>query len=885
MSFEALLFQALNGLAAASSLFFVGAGLSLIFGVTRIINIAHGSFYMLGLYLAATIALKVGGVLGFWGGIIAAGVVVAALGGLIEILLLRRIYQAPELFQLLATFALVLVINDVAQYIWGPEDLLGPRAPGLRGSVEILGRNFPSYDLFLIAVSPVVLLLLHLMLAKTRFGRLIRAATQDREMVGALGVNQAMLFTVVFVLGSFLAGFGGALQVAREPANLWLDLIVIGDAFVVVVVGGMGSISGAFLAAVIIAEVKALCIGLGVVNVGGFALNFSKLTLVAEFLVMAIVLIVRPYGLLGRPQAAVRNPAETDDPIRPASRSLQVVAALVLVGLLLLPFANKASPYALVLGIDVLIAILFATSLHFIMGPGGMHSFGHAAYFGLGAYGAALMVKFLAAPTPVALHRGAGRGAHGGVAVRLVRGTAVRGLPGDADIGFRADRLVDPVPVGGCHRRLQRHSRHLAASPVRQPAGVLPDDPRGRGRGGAAAAPLPVRAVRLRHAGGARLAIARGSDRHQCQTRALDRLCHRRHVRRHCRRHFRLRQGDDLPRCRRGLALDRRHGHGAAGRHPDPDRADRRRRCLHLPAGQCHAPDRVLARPPWRGDPAAGAGVPRRHRRRAEQAAGGAEKARMSILSVRNLSKAFGGVHAVDDVSFDVGEGEFLALIGPNGAGKSTCFNMINGQLAPDRGDIRFEDRSIVGLHPRDIWRRGVGRTFQVAATFGSMTVAENVQMALVSHHKEIFRFGAAFAGRHHVRAVELLDQVGMADAAARACKELAYGDVKRVELAIALANDPRLLLMDEPTAGMAARERHDLIALVKRLVVEREISVLFTEHSMDVVFAYADRIIVLARGVLIADGNAEAIRDNREVQAVYLGTGSTYRPHTGAPP
>jgi ABC-type branched-subunit amino acid transport system permease subunit len=207
----------------------------------------------------------------------------------------------------------------------------------------------------------------------------------------------------VFVLGSFLAGFGGALQVAREPANLWLDLIVIGDAFVVVVVGGMGSISGAFLAAVIIAEVKALCIGLGVVNFGGFIVNFSKLTLVAEFLVMAVVLIVRPYGLLGRPQGAVRNPAETDDPIRPASLPLKVVAAVVFVGLLLLPFANKASPYALVLGIDVLIAILFATSLHFIMGPGGMHSFGHAAYFGLGAYGAALMVKFLAAPTPVAL--------------------------------------------------------------------------------------------------------------------------------------------------------------------------------------------------------------------------------------------------------------------------------------------------------------------------------------------------------------------------------------------------------------------------------------------------------------------------------------------------
>jgi branched-chain amino acid transport system permease protein len=357
---------------------------------------------MLGLYLAATFALKLGGGLGFWGGILAAGLVVAALGALVEVLLLRRIYQAPELFQLLATFALVLIINDAVQYVWGPEDLLGPRAPGLRGSVEILGRNFPTYDLFLIAIGPLVLLLLHLMLAKTRFGRLIRAATQDREMVGALGVNQAMLFTVVFVLGAFLAGFGGALQVAREPANLGLDLVVISDAFVVVVVGGMGSITGAFLAAIIIAEVKSLCIGLGLVHFGAFAVNFSKLTLVAEFLVMAIVLIVRPYGLLGRPQAAVRNPAEIDDPIRPATLALKATAAAVLIALLLLPLANL-SPYALVLGIDVLIAILFATSLHFIMGPGGMHSFGHAAYFGLGAYGAALMVKFVAAATPVAL--------------------------------------------------------------------------------------------------------------------------------------------------------------------------------------------------------------------------------------------------------------------------------------------------------------------------------------------------------------------------------------------------------------------------------------------------------------------------------------------------
>ena len=424
MSLEAILFQALNGLAAASSLFLVGAGLSLIFGVTRIINIAHGSFYMLGLYLAYTCATAVGGALGFWGGIIAAALIVATLGAVIEVLLLRRVYQSPELFQLLATFALVLVINDVTQFLWGPEDLLGPRAPGLRGSIEILGRRFPSYDLLLIVVGPLVLLLLHLMLAKTRFGRLIRAATQDREMVGALGVNQAMLFTIVFALGGFLAGLGGALQLAREPANLSLDLVVISDAFVVVVVGGMGSITGAFLAAVIVAEVKALCIGIGMVSFGALAVNFSKLTLVAEFLVMAVVLIARPYGLLGRPQASVRNPAEIEDPIRPAGPALKLIAAVALVGLLMLPLASDVSPYTVVLGIDVLIAILFATSLHFIMGPGGMHSFGHAAYFGLGAYGAGLLVKFFATAMPPAillapLAAGAGALLFGWFAVRL----------------------------------------------------------------------------------------------------------------------------------------------------------------------------------------------------------------------------------------------------------------------------------------------------------------------------------------------------------------------------------------------------------------------------------------------------------------------------------
>ena len=255
----------------------------------------------------------------------------------------------------------------------------------------------------------------------------------------------------------------------------------------------------------------------------------------------------------------------------------------------------------------------------------------------------------------------------------------------------------------------------------------------------------------------------------------------------------------------------------------------------------------------------------------------------MTVLAVRDLHKSFGGVRAVAGVSFEIGRGEFLALIGPNGAGKSTCFNMINGQLRPDSGDIVFEGRNIAGLRPRYISRLGVGRTFQVAATFGSMTVIENVQMALASHHRELYRFISPLAAYHRRQALELLTKVGMADAMDRPCRELAYGDVKRIELAIALASEPRLLLMDEPTAGMAPRERLDMIALVKRLVTERNVSVLFTEHSMDVVFAYADRIIVMARGALIADGDPATIRDNARVQQVYLGTGKIHAAKPGA--
>jgi branched-chain amino acid transport system permease protein len=403
MSFSGFIVQLLNGLAGASSLFLVAAGLSLIFGVTRIVNFAHGSFYMVGVYVAWSLVERMGAGLGFWPALLLAALAVGLLGAVVEIVLLRRIYRAPELFQLLATFALVLVVKDAVLWLWGPEELLGPRAPGLAGSVTILGRQFPEYDLFLIVVGPVVLGLLWLLLTKTRWGTLVRAATQDREMVGALGVNQAWLFTAVFALGAMLAGLGGALQLPREPANLEMDLHTIGAAFVVVVVGGMGSIPGAYVAALIIAELKAICIWLGVVDLFGFRISFSKLTLVVEFLVMAVVLVWRPWGLLGKPQGASRHAGSIEAPLRAATRPFLYASLAVLAGLVVFPLLTKASPYLTVLAIDLLVAVLFATSLHFIMGPAGLHSFGHAAYFGLGAYGAALLVRWLGVPMEITL--------------------------------------------------------------------------------------------------------------------------------------------------------------------------------------------------------------------------------------------------------------------------------------------------------------------------------------------------------------------------------------------------------------------------------------------------------------------------------------------------
>jgi len=396
VEFSFLLVQALSGLASASSLFIIASGLTLVFGVTRIVNFAHGSFYMLGAYMAVTIVpwllqIERSPTL-FFAGVLISACVVGVLGVAMEMLLLRRIYKVPELFQLLATFGVVLMVQDAVLHIWGPLDIAGPRAPGLRHGVMILDQRFPAYELFLIAAGPVVLGLLWLLMKKTRFGILLRAATRDREMVGALGVNQALLFTGTLFLGAFLAGLGGALQIPRVSASAQMDLSIITEAFVVTVIGGMGSIGGAFLAALLIGQLQAFGV-----------LIFPKITLVLVFLLMALVLVIKPWGLLGRPESAAGHSVLPEGIMQP--RGFAVAEKLLL---LLAVLAAAAVPifgdaYTIKVATEVLIFALAAFSLNFLVGNGGIVSFGHAAYFGLGAYASGLLVTRLGMPMEPAL--------------------------------------------------------------------------------------------------------------------------------------------------------------------------------------------------------------------------------------------------------------------------------------------------------------------------------------------------------------------------------------------------------------------------------------------------------------------------------------------------
>lgn len=393
MDAESLTIQVLTGLASASGLFLVSSGLTIIFGVSRIVNFAHGSFYMLGAYAAASLAgplmRLLGKPAGFWAAMLGAAVVTGVVGLVMELVLLRRIYRSPEIFQVLATFGVVLIFQDLVVVVFGPDELMGPRPPGLSGALRLWSGRLPYWDIFLICAGPVVLGLLWLLFHRTRWGVLVRAATHDRQMAGLLGINQGLLFSTTFFLGTLLAGFAGALQIAREPANTAMDANIITEAFVVTVVGGLGSVAGAFLAAVLIGVLQAV----GIVF-------FPQMSLVAVFVVMATVLMLRPHGLLGRADPPMPPEALPTRPLRLHAW----LPALFLGALALLALAPMvADLYRLKVLTEVMIFAVLAFSLNVIAGPGGMVSFGHAAFFGLGAYGSAMLLTMARLPMEPAL--------------------------------------------------------------------------------------------------------------------------------------------------------------------------------------------------------------------------------------------------------------------------------------------------------------------------------------------------------------------------------------------------------------------------------------------------------------------------------------------------
>jgi branched-chain amino acid transport system permease protein len=395
--------QLLTGLSGAVTLFLTASGLTVIFGVTKVVNFAHGSLFMLGAYLGWSLwSVLPHGVPGFVLTVLAAALATAAIGVAMETTVLRRLYAAPPLLQLLATFGILLILQDATQMLWGPDDLAIPRPPWMRAFLPILGERFPVYDLILIGIGPIVFAALRLILGHSRLGMTIRACTENRDVAAALGIDQRRLSTLIFALGAGLAGLGGALILPDGSANLRMDLAVIVEAFVVVVVGGMGSITGAFLASLLI----------GILQAFGLVL-IPKATLVLVFVIMAIVLTLKPTGLMGG-AAPAEAPVRRRPPVPPPPAILGWCCLAVLISA---PFWLPAYPLSVLT--EILVASVFAASLHLLMGPGGMISFGHAAWFAIGAYAAALAGSMPAGLLLAPVVAGLAAAVFGGFVVRL----------------------------------------------------------------------------------------------------------------------------------------------------------------------------------------------------------------------------------------------------------------------------------------------------------------------------------------------------------------------------------------------------------------------------------------------------------------------------------
>jgi len=925
--------QIVAGLGSGAVLFLIASGLTLIFGALRVVNFAHGSLYMLGAYVSFEIGNAIGvGNGGFWAVLLLAGLAVAVMGIAVEITLFRPIYRRPLLTQLLVTFALVLVIAGLVRKVWSAqgESTAGP--PFLVGGVEMFGTQIPKYQFFFMAAALVVAVALWLLLYRTELGRMIRAAVSDNELLGLTGVNVRLLYTGVFALGCFFAGLAGALitlQGAIGP-DLAVDSII--RAFVVIVLGGLGSLGGAFVASFLVGVAEALGI-----------LWVPPASIAIVFAVLVAVLAVRPQGLFGARVAWSQERAGGATPVggqlsprlaalaalaqrltrlggarSAASRSLWPVGAtgVVLVGLLPL-FAGSGDvirmQQALYLG-------LLALSLNLLVNTAGLISFGHAMFFAVGAYTVAVPFQKLQwdpllsfGLTPVAgavaafviglvvlrgqqlyfslLTLGVGQliwaTAHGWQS--LLGGTngitAVFG-PGWLSPFLQPKNLywfvfgcvlvcttilyvVTRSPFGDALRGIRENRRRAEFSglwPKRYEltafvvAGVF-----GSIAGGlfvVGETQITSEQIDWRRSALALIVVLIGGTRYFLGPFAGA--------------IFYIFVFDWV--IRKTVLYDTVLGLIVLGI------------ALLMPAGLVGAVDWALAR---------GTALAQRLRRvpavTPVKAAAGPERAEVHlpqvqasaaafapragyeeappILAVRGVTKAFGGLVALDDVSFEVRRGRIHAIIGPNGAGKTTLFNAITGLLHADRGQVLLDGEDVTGRPAWQLVKRRVGRSFQQTNLFWALSALDNVTLAEASARNFTRRMWGGYPAAVRTRSTELLDRVGLGDFADVPANELSHGDQRSLELAAALAVESRLLLLDEPTAGLSPAETKAAVRLIERIAREQDITVLFVEHDMEVVFGVADWITVLHRGAVLAEGPPEEIRQNDEVQTAYLGT------------
>jgi branched-chain amino acid transport system permease protein len=930
-----------SGLGSGAVLFLIASGLTLIFGALRVVNFAHGSLYMLGAYAAFELGNQIGtGNWSFWAVLLLSGVAVAALGVVIEVLVFRPIYRRPLLTQLLVTFALVLIVAGIQRKIWGAQGESTSGPPFLSGGVKMFGTQIPLYEFFFMGAAIVVAAALWLLLYRTELGRMIRAAVSDNELLALSGVDVRLLYTGVFALGCFFAGLAGALvslQGAIGP-DLAVDSII--RAFVVIVLGGLGSLGGAFVASFLVGVAEAL----GIIWV-------PPASIAIVFAVLVAVLAVRPQGLFGARVAWTQERAGQTAPVaalvsaRLASlaaafrRFRQPAAAIgssnrllwplglsgiVLVGLLP-EFAGTGDvirmQQALYLG-------LLALSLNLLVSTTGLVSFGHAMFFAIGAYMVAVPFQQLHwdplwgfALTPVAgavgafliglvvlrgqelyfslLTLGVGQliwaTAHGWQ--RILGGTngitAVFGpdwlnsfthpnnlywfVYGCVLICTVLLYVITRSPFADALRGIRENRRRaefsgLPAKRYELASFVI------AGMFGSVAGGLFVvgetqitsEQIDWRRSALALIVCLIGGTRYFLGPFAGA--------------IFYLFVFDWV--IRKTVLYDTVLGLIVLGV------------ALLMPAGLTGALDWALARAggllgPGRGRrglpaeaaPSAGAAeathlpdvrpaepAAAASDAQAEPVAAASDAQAEPLLVVDSVSMRFGGLVAVKDVSFDVRPGRIHAIIGPNGAGKTTLFNVVTGLLRPSSGQVLLDGEEVTRRPAWQLVKRGVGRSFQQTNLFWALSALDNVTLAHAAARGMTRRIGGTHPGAIRDRARELLERVGLGAFADVPANELSHGDQRSLELAAALAVDSRLLLLDEPTAGLSPAETKTAVRLIERIAREQGITVLFVEHDMEVVFGVADWITVLHRGAVLAEGTPEQIRSNPDVRSAYLG-------------